>query len=127
MSSITFRREELVWEVYETTYTKADWESLKDWVASHQQDNEENQARYAALKDVDFDQVCAILNGDAENIKWSIHVARYDYTYTESLIDFLQDMMREDALNCGPIDNYGADDSAEEFVVSFAPESKNVC
>ena len=126
MNSITFRRRELVWDVYETTYTKADWETLMEWVASHQE-NEENKARYAALKDVDFDQVCAILNGDAEDIEWSIHVARYNYTYTESLTDFIKDMMREDAWNCGAIDSYGADDSEEELDVYLMPESENVC
>ena len=125
MSSITFRREELVWEVYETTYTKADWESLIKWVESNQ-NHAENKARYAALKDVDFDQVCAILNGYAEDIKWSVHVAKYDYTYTESLTEFIIDMMREDACNCGPIDSYGADDSEEEVVVHISP-SENVC
>lgn len=125
MNSITFTRRELVWEEYEVNYSKSDWESLIKWVESNQH-NEENQARYAALKDVDFDQVCSILNGHAEDIKWDVCVAKYDYTYTESLTEFIIDMMREDACNCGPIDSYGADDSEEEVVVHISP-SENVC
>ena len=126
MNSITFRRRELVWDVYEVCYTKTDWETLIEWVASHQ-DNEENKARYAALKDVDFDRVCAILNGDEQDIEWEIHVARYNYTYHESLTDFIKDMMREDAWNCGAIDSYSADDSEEEFDVYFDLTPENVC
>ena len=119
MKSITLRRRELVWYVYEVTYTEADWETLLSWLST--QNDEYNQTRYQALKNVSFKQVCAILNGDEEDIYWDIsttNVSGHSFIYDESLTEFLKENMREDAWDRGAIYSDSADDSDEEFFVN---------
>ena len=119
MNKIVFRRRELVWDTYEITYTKEDWDTLIEWLST--KDDEYNKKRYQALKNVSFEQVCAILNGEEEDICWDIvttTVNGHSFIYDESLSDFLKENMREDAWDRGAIYSDSADDSEEEFLVN---------
>lgn len=115
---IRFTRRELVWEEYQMIYDEEQWNKLMDWLSKLS--DPQSTKRYATLKDIPFEEICSMVNGEKPDISWDFPFIGWDgkeHTCLESLTDFVTDMMREDAWDAGPWDSFSGDDSEEELVV----------
>jgi hypothetical protein len=115
---ISLRRKELVWEEYGRDWTEKDYEEFKEWLGNRTEDPH-YATRYNAMKDVSFDDVCDILAGKRPDISYSLECGTEDnrWSYTESVGDYIIEMMREDAWDYGCMDSWGADDSEEDISI----------
>ena len=115
---ISLRRRELVWEEYVREWGEADFEELKEWLSTRIEDPH-YAARYFAMKDVSFDELCDMFDGKREDIKYELHCGdeNHSWTYNECLTDYIRELMREEAWDYGCYDSWGADDSDEELEI----------
>ena len=115
---ISFRRRELVWEEYGRDWTEKDFEELKEWLGNRTEDPN-CAARYAAMKDISFDELCDMFSGKLPAVEWEIHCGSeaHSWTYNESVVDYITDIMRDEAWDFGVRDSWGADDSDEEVYI----------
>ena len=114
--NIEFTRRELIWEEYRRVWRKSDHADFLKWLS--ESDYKDNKIRYSYLKDLSFDDIYDIMRGVKPDVVWELEYTNYigeTHTYKESLISYMQDVMREDALDYGPYDCYGADDSDEDL------------
>ena len=119
--NIEFTRRELVWEEYRRVWRKADYLDFLQWLSTSQ--HKDDQVRYSYLKDLSFDDIYDIMRGVKPDVVWELEYTNYigeTHTFKESLISYIQDIMREDALDYGVYDCRGADD-AEEDLEFFDP------
>lgn len=112
---ISFRRRELVWEEYGRDWTEKDFDELKEWLSNRTEDPH-CATRYAAIKDISFDELCDMFSGKLPEVEWKIQCGNeeHSWTYNESVTDYIREIMREDAWDYGCMDSWGADDSDEE-------------
>jgi hypothetical protein len=113
---ISFRRRELVWEEYDRDWTEQDFNELKEWLGNHTEDPH-CMTRYAAIKDISFDKLCDMFNGKLPEIGWKIQCGEGEnsWFYHESIVDYITEIIREEAWDYGCRDSWGADDSEEEI------------
>ena len=113
---ISFRRKELVWEEYSRDWTEEDFEELKEWLSNRTEDPH-CATRYAGIKDVSFDELCDMINGKLPAVEWKMHYdsGEHSWSYSENIVDFVTEIMREDAWDYGTMDSWGADDSEEDI------------
>ena len=113
---ISFRRRELVWEEYGRDCTEEDFNELKEWLGSRTEDPH-CATRYAAIKDISFDELCDMFNGKLPEVTWEIQCGNeeHSWSYNESVVDYVTELMRDDAYDYGCRDSWGADDSEEEI------------
>lgn len=113
---ISFRRRELVWEEYGRDWTEKDFDELKEWLSNRTEDPH-CATRYAAIKDISFDELCDMFNGKLPEIEWKMQYGdgENSWTYRESIVDYITELMREESWDNGYIDSWGADDSEEEI------------
>lgn len=113
---ISFRRRELVWEEYRREWTAKDFDELKNWLGNRTEDPH-SVIRYAAMKDISFDELCDMFDGKLPAVGWTLQCGNenHSWSYDESLVDYITDVMREEAWDCGVIECWGADDSEEEI------------
>lgn len=113
---ISFRRRELVWEEYGRGWTEKDFNELKEWLSNRTEDSH-CMTRYAAIKDVSFDELCDMFNGKLPEVKWEIQCGNdeHSWSYHESITDYITELMREEAWDYGTMDSWGVDDSEEEI------------
>ena len=113
---ISFRRRELVWEEYGRDWTEKDFDELKEWLSNRTEDPH-CATRYAAIKDISFDELCDMFNGKLPEVEWKIHCGseEHSWTYNESIVDYITEIMREDSWDYGCMDSWGADDSEEDI------------
>ena len=119
--NIEFTRRELVWEEYRRVWRKADYLDFLQWLSTSQ--HKDDQVRYSYLKVLSFDDIYDIMRGVKPDVVWELEYTNYigeTHTFKESLISYIQDIMREDALDYGVYDCRGADD-AEEDLEFFDP------
>ena len=113
---IKIRREELVWEIYESEFTERDWFNTLDWLKSCSERGDRNSTiRYNAIKHLTFDEICAIFQGEKDDIEYQL--GSDELAWDESVTELLKDFIRQDAWDYGTVDCYPADDSTEEFSV----------
>lgn len=113
--TIKLQRRELVWDVYETEYDAAEWLEILDYLK--RSESEDNAIRYNAFKDLTFDEVCDIFSGEKEDVTYELTSTSTNWTWTESLTEYVSDCMRQDAWDYGAVDSYFADESDEEIHV----------
>ena len=118
--TIKFSRRELVWEYYEAEYSEKDWKEEIDFLKLHATKYSGafqalNEARYKALKDVSFKTVCEILNRERRDIEWE--VSHGDIQYTESLTEYMTEVLRNLSYDCGAVDCEYADDYDESLTI----------
>lgn len=113
---ISFRRRELVWEEYGRDWTEKDFDELKEWLGYRTEDPH-CATRYAAIKDISFDELCDMFNGKLPEVTWEIQCGNeeHSWSYNESVVDYITEFMRDDAYDYGCRDSWGADDSEEEI------------
>lgn len=113
---ISLRRRELVWEEYGRDWTEKDFDELKEWLSNRTEDPH-CATRYAAIKDVSFDELCDMISGKLPDVEWKIQCGdgENSWTYRESIVDYITELMREDAWDYGCTDSWGADDSEEDI------------
>ena len=112
---ISLRRRELVWEEYHREWTAKDFDELKEWISTRTEDPH-YATRYAAIKDVSFDELCDMISGKLPDVEWKIQCGdgENSWVYRESIVDYITELMREDAWDYGCTDSWGADDSEED-------------
>ena len=112
---ISFRRKELVWEEYGRDWTEEDFEELKGWL-SKSDEGSDNAIRYSVIKDVSFNELCDIFSGKIPEVAWEIkcQVGENSWIYKEGLVDYIQEIMREEAWDRGTRECWSADDSEED-------------
>ena len=114
--NIEFTRRELVWEEYRRVWRQDDYADFLKWLSTSEY--KDNQIRYSYLKDLSFDNIYDIMRGVKPDVVWELEYTNYigeTFTYKESLTSYIQDVMREDALDYGVYDSYGADDVEEDL------------
>ena len=113
---ISFKRKELVWEEYGRDWTEKDFEELKEWLGNRTEDPH-CATRYAAIKDVSFNELCDMFDGKIPEVDWKIQCGseEHSWSYTESIVEYITEIMREDSWDYGCVDSWGADDSEEEI------------
>ena len=111
---ICLRRRELVWEEFVRDWGEAEFEELKGWL-SHRTEDPHCTARYYAIKDISFDELCDMFNGKKEDISYELHCGdeNHSWLYNESVTDYIREIMRDEAWDFGVYDSWGADDSDE--------------
>ena len=112
---ISFRRKELVWEEYGRDWTEKDFDELKEWLSNRTEDPH-CATRYAAIKDVSFNELCDMFSGKIPEVAWEIkcQVGENSWIYKEGLVDYIQEIMREEAWDRGTRECWSADDSEED-------------
>lgn len=112
---ISLRRRELVWDEYCREWNEKDFNDLKEWLSNRTEDPH-CVTRYAAIKDVSFDELCDMFNGKLPAVEWKIEYnsGEHSWSYSENIVDYVTELMREDAWDYGCVDSWGADDSEEE-------------
>ena len=112
MKQIKLTRQELVWETYTSFITEEDFNRIKEEIA-----NDKYQvAFYDVIKDMSFDTLCNIVNGDADDIEVATE-SRFGFNYNTSIRDYVLDYLREDAWNCGPVDSDYVGDYEENLYI----------
>ena len=107
MRTITLNRREYVTEYYSINWTEEDYKNLVEYLKTRT--DQHNQTRYNVLKDLSFDDIVSIFDDEKEDICYSISL------YTESVREYITDMMREDCWNSGSYDSecYDSDETVE--------------
>lgn len=115
---ISFRRKELIWEEYGQDWTEKDFDELKEWLSGRTEDPH-YATRYAAIKDVSFDELCDMFNDKIPAVEWEIQYGaeHESWNYHENIVEYVTELMREDAWNAGTRECWGADDSEEEISI----------
>lgn len=116
--NIEFTRCELVWEEYRRVWRESDYLDLLQWLSKSEY--RANQIRYSYLKDLSFDDIYDIMRGFKPDVEWELEYNYIGHTYKESLINYIQDVMREDAISYGAY-NYRPTDDTEENLEFFDP------
>lgn len=127
LNHLKLRRRELVWDIYECNYYDTDWATMKEFIQRQAEINKTDEAiaRWNGIKDVSFEDLMAMCNGEMEPVRWEFKPAwSKEYTYHEDIVDLVKEWMRDDAWECGAIDSYSADDSDEEFDVVFYSDNQ---
>lgn len=113
---INFQRVEYVREYYGVEWTEYDYKEFLDWLS--RKDDKGSVVRYEVLKDLSFDDICAIFNDEKDDIPYELPCGsgEHAWTYTEYVGDFIRDMLREDCWNSGCYDSE-CDDSEERVEI----------
>lgn len=100
MKRIELIRQELVWETYTSFITEEGFNKMKEFAANDKYE----VSFYRAIKDMSFDTLCDIVNGDADDIEVEF-VNHLGHGYKTSIREHILDCLREDAWDCGPVDS----------------------
>ena len=113
MASIRLDRREYVTEYYSINWTEEDYKNLVEYLKTRT--DQHNQTRYNVLKDLSFDDIVSIFDDEKEDICYSINFYTAIDFYTESVREYITDMMREDCWNSGSYDSecYDSDETVE--------------
>ena len=113
---ISFRRRELIWDEYGTDWTEKDFEELKEWL-NQRKENPRWSDYYEHIKDISFDELCDMMDRKIPDVEWTIQCGdgEYAWTYTESVVSYITEVMRDDACGRDVIDSWFADDSEEDI------------
>ena len=116
---INLRYSELVWEDREIDWTEEDYKRYLDSIEDSKW--REDQDAYAVLKDVTWDQVCAIFNDEADDIEFKVHSKCYNsdefLEHNSSVYEWLDEVMRNEVYDSDVIDTCYADDSYTKYRV----------
>ena len=128
LNHIKLERRELTWEHYECAYYDTDWAIVKEFTQRQAESgNEDAKVRWEAIKDVTFEELMAMFNGDKEVITWEIHSNWNDYAYKESITELVVEWMRDEAWENGSVATSFADESYEDMHVVFETEPVDFC
>ena len=110
MKKIKLTRQELVWETYTSFITEEHFNKMKEEMA-----NDKYQvALYDVIKDMSFDTLCDIVNGDVEDIEVAGE-NRFGFSCKTCICEYIVDYLREDAWDCGSIDSDYTGDYEEKI------------
>lgn len=110
--TITLERTEYCTEWYRVTWTENDYKDFLKWLGDSTIDS--NKKRYEVLKDVSWETIVDIVNGERDDIYVEEKSYDGDETYKASMSEFIVDAMREDCWNIGCVDSECYD--SEEFL-----------
>ena len=97
---IRYDVDELAWVNFNVSMDETDYEEFLNYLDLH------DIAMFEAFKDISFDMVVDIINGDAEDIKFMVKSRWSDNVYTTSVYEVIEDWMRDKAYENG-INDYG--------------------
>jgi len=134
--TIKLERRELVWEYYDAEWSQEDWDKLKEYYKERSEEQVESPSRwhenlitiYNAIKDISWDEAWEDFRkwnkGDANTICWEedhswtdVNGEYHEHIFKQYLGEFIEEQMREDCWDGGPLDCDGADDSDEDWYV----------
>ena len=97
---IRYEISELVWVTYSTQMNEHDYEEFLNDLDLH------DIEMYNVFKEIPFDKIVDIMNGDVDDIHFSVKSRWSDRLYDTSVYDEIESWMRDKAFEDG-IDGYG--------------------
>lgn len=97
---IRYEISELVWVTYATQMNEKDYEEFLNYLDLHWIE------MYYVFKQISFDKIVDIMNGDIDDIDFEVKSRWSDNVYSTSVYEVIEDWMRDKAYENG-IDDYG--------------------
>jgi hypothetical protein len=91
---------ELTWVTYNTRFDEKDYQDFLDYMDLNWIE------MYNVFKEIPFDKIVDIMNGDADDINFSVKSRWSDRVYGTSVYDEIEQWMRDKAYENG-IEDYG--------------------
>lgn len=91
---------ELAWVTYNTRFNEKNYQDFLNYLELH------DMGMYNVFKEIPFDKIVEIMNGDADDINFSVKSRWSERMYETSVYDEIEQWMRDKAYENG-IDDYG--------------------
>lgn len=125
--TITLKRDELVWQTRENTWTEKDYLNLLEWLKGFM-DKEPNyvgdrnhQSEYRVLSQFTWEQIVKMFEYGADEdeirIPYYYESDTTEPAYTSAIVDVIRDYIRQDNYDSDIVDEEYADDYYEDFRV----------